>query len=272
MGTFKMAPDARLNWVSALFLMGCTSSELIVELEQAPLVEVDDPTPLPMPTEGVVLTKGLSRDACAVRFENCENSPNGLLFFPAYQSEMSALSDELQAKMIGKSWMEGCPVSLADLSLVRVLHWNDNGGVQWGEIIVANQEADNITEAFRVLYANAFPLRSIKPMYHYNGRDDASMAENNSSAFNCRKVKNSSRYSEHSYGTAIDINPLINPWVKGSRVDPPAGRDYVDRGQKLPGMITSDDIVVQTFAEKGWRWGGYWKSLKDYQHFSTSGK
>ena len=37
-------------------------------------------------------------------------------------------------------------------------------------------------------------------------------------------------------------------------------------------MIHSGDAVVQAFASVGWRWGGYWISVKDYQHFSANGR
>ncbi len=73
-------------------------------------------------------------------------------------------------------------------------------------------------------------------------------------------------------GTAIDINPLINPWVRGSRVDPPQGAPYADRTVAHKGAIHNDDIVVRTFAAIGWGWGGYWPDSKDYQHFSSTGR
>ena len=39
--------------------------------------------------------------------------------------------------------------------------------------------------------------------------------------------------------------------------------------------FTLDDLAVytaeQAFDEIGWPWGGDWRSLKDYQHFSANG-
>jgi hypothetical protein len=98
------------------------------------------------------------------------------------------------------------------------------------------------------------------------------MSANNTSAFNCRTVTGGDSYSEHSYGRAIDINPLVNPYVKGSTVLPPEGSQYADRSLDAPGMIHSGDEVVTAFAARGWVWGGTWSSLKDYQHFSTTGR
>jgi hypothetical protein len=100
------------------------------------------------------------------------------------------------------------------------------------------------------------------------------MAANNTSAFNCRSVYGRPGvWSQHSYGWAIDINPVQNPFVRsGGSVVPPAGRAYVDRSKKSPGMIHRGDVVVRAFARVGWEWGGYWMSSKDYQHFSATGR
>src|SRR3546814_3477803 len=81
-----------------------------------------------------------------------------------------------------------------------------------------------------------------------------------------------SKWSEHSYGRAIDINPLHNPYVRNGSVDPPEGATWADRSRRDPGMIHPDDAVVRAFAAQGWAWGGYWSSGKDYQHFSASGR
>jgi poly-gamma-glutamate synthesis protein (capsule biosynthesis protein) len=37
-------------------------------------------------------------------------------------------------------------------------------------------------------------------------------------------------------------------------------------------LIRADDPVVRAFESIGWDWGGYWTSLKDYQHFSATGR
>ena len=105
----------------------------------------------------------------------------------------------------------------------------------------------------------------------FGGDDAASMAANNTSAFNCRTVAGSARWSEHAYGTAIDINPVQNPYVAGSAVDPPAGSEYLDRANVRPGMMVSGGVGVNVFRFVGWGWGGDWSSAKDYQHVSLRG-
>ena len=107
----------------------------------------------------------------------------------------------------------------------------------------------------------------------FHGDDDRSMAANNTSAFNCRSVTGDPGvWSQHSYGWAIDINPVQNPYLSGRTVLPPAGRTYADRSRQQPGMIHGGDPVVRAFASIGWGWGGAWHSFQDYQHFSATGR
>jgi hypothetical protein len=170
------------------------------------------------------------------------------------------------------SWEPGCPVAPDGLRIITMSHWNYAGTVSHGKVVVAAGLANQVVDIFRDLYDARFPIERMELVDKYNGDDGQSMAANNTSAFNCRLVTGGSSYSEHSYGRAIDINPLVNPYVKGSTVLPPAGSAYVDRSLDAPGMIHANDEVVQAFAARGWIWGGTWSSLKDYQHFSTTGK
>ncbi len=151
-------------------------------------------------------------------------------------------------------------------------HWNYAGSASTGKLVVAAGLASQVVDIFRDLYDARFPIERMRLVDEYGGDDDQSMAANNTSAFNCRLVTGGSSYSEHSYGRAIDINPLVNPYVKGSIVLPLGGSPYVDRSLDAPGMIHAIDEVVHAFASRGWIWGGTWSSLKDYQHFSTTGK
>jgi hypothetical protein len=93
------------------------------------------------------------------------------------------------------------------------------------------------------------------------------MAENNTSAFNFRRITNSTTISKHGYGVAIDINPIQNPYIRGETILPPAGEEYLDRSNIRMGMITKGDICYQAFISRGWKWGGDWSTPKDYQHF-----
>jgi hypothetical protein len=102
--------------------------------------------------------------------------------------------------------------------------------------------------------------------------DDRVMAANDTSAFNCRLVPGTTRFAQHAYGLAIDIDPVQNPNITSSGdVQPPAGAAYVNRAQTKPGMIHKGDVVWRAFAAIGWVWGGTYIHSKDYQHFSQNG-
>jgi hypothetical protein len=170
------------------------------------------------------------------------------------------------------SWRDGCPVSWQDLSAVNVAYWGYDGKRHTGTLVVHDTVAADVVKVFRRMYDVRFQIRRIHPVDAYQGSDAKSMAANNTSAFNCRKVAGSNSWSEHAYGKAIDINPVQNPYVKGGTVDPPAGRDWTDRSSQVPGMIAHGDAVWGAWAYIGWEWGGDWSSAKDYQHFSLNGR
>lgn len=187
---------------------------------------------------------------------------------PPFQSSI----ETVVAADLASSWRPGCPVAVEDLRRVTLSHWNYDGRVQTGRIVVAASLADQVVAIFGDLYQEGFPIERMEPVEAYGGSDDSSMAANNTSGFNCRQVTGGSSFSEHSYGRAIDVNPLVNPYVRGSTVLPPAGAAYADRSRDAPGMIHANDEVTEAFGARGWIWGGTWNSVKDYQHFSTTGR
>ena len=93
------------------------------------------------------------------------------------------------------------------------------------------------------------------------------MAANNSHAFNFRYIAGTNRISRHGFGMAIDINPIQNPYIRGSTIWPASGAEYLDRSYVRPGMIIQGDVVYTTFTSRGWIWGGHWTVPRDYHHF-----
>jgi hypothetical protein len=184
----------------------------------------------------------------------------------------SASIDPVRWAELRYSYRAGCPVGPRQLRTVRVTYWGFDGRVHEGRLVVARRVAADVVAVFRRLYAARFPIRRMVPVSAYRGSDDASMAADNTSAFNCRFVDGTTRWSMHAYGEAIDLNPVENPYVQGAHVSPPAGRRYLDRTNRRPGMVVEGDVVVRAFAAAGWRWGGRWTGSKDYQHFSTTGR
>lgn len=172
------------------------------------------------------------------------------------------------------SYRSGCPVPPRDLRTVRVAHWGFDGRRRVGVLVVNRRVARDVVGVFRRLYAARFPVRRMRPVAAYGGSDTASMAADNTSAFNCRPPVGSGAggWSMHAYGLAVDVNPVENPYLVGGRVLPPAGRPFVDRRRARPGMALAGGVLVRAFEAAGWRWGGRWAGSPDYQHFSTNGR
>jgi hypothetical protein len=175
------------------------------------------------------------------------------------------------AAQLRYSWRPGCPVAPAQLRTVRLSYWGFDGRRRVGPLLGAADAARDVTAVFRRLYRARFPIRRMRPVDAYRGSDDASMAADNTSAFNCRAAvaPGAKRWSAHAYGRAVDVNPRENPYLEGGRVLPPAGRAYADRSRRRKGM--AEGTLVAAFAAVGWGWGGRWSS-PDYQHFSADGR
>jgi hypothetical protein len=183
--------------------------------------------------------------------------------------EFSATVEPVRWADLSHSYRAGCPVGPAELRAVRVSYWGFDGRPSTGSIVVARRVAEDVVDVFRQLWVARFPVRRLQPVSAYRGSDDASMAADNTSGFNCRFVGGTSRWSMHAYGEAIDVNPVENPYVQGSRVSPPAGRAYTARSPYRKGMAVAGGVLVRAFASVGWKWGA---SFGDYQHFSTTGR
>ena len=185
---------------------------------------------------------------------------------PAFSSSVSTVT----AGDLGASYHAGCPVGPDQLRRIRLSYWGFDGQSHPGTLIVNVDAVDAITTVFHRLYDARFPIRQMVTVDVYGGDDHASMAADNTSAFNCRFVNGTSRWSEHAYGNAIDVNTIENPYVQGSFVSPPAGDAYMNRAEVRPGMAYWGGALVDAFAAVGWQWGGRW-SDPDYQHFSSTG-
>lgn len=189
-----------------------------------------------------------------------------------FTSSISPLSPQVRAAMLETDvWKEGCPVPLDGLSELHIAHHSPDG-VEEGLLVAATVQAEGLVQVFATLYESQVIVEKMRPAHEYGGDDHKMMADNNTSAFNCRPVEGGAKYSEHSYGHALDFNPLWNPYVRGEKVQPPGGVDYLDRTVDKSGLVRDGDLVVQAFAAIGWKWGGKWTRSQDYQHFSATGK
>lgn len=190
----------------------------------------------------------------------------------SFRGVIAPISAALARRMTGVSWRAGCPVGLSDLRAVKVSFWGFDDSGHTGTLIVHRRVAPQVVRVMSRLFAARFPIRRMVPVDVYGGDDFRSIEADNTSAFNCRAATGTSHWSEHAYGRAIDLDPLENPYESGGRTSHAASRRYLDRSLRLPGMIHAGDVVVRAFAAEGWGWGGAWKGVRDYQHFSLNAR
>jgi len=189
-----------------------------------------------------------------------------------FHATVSMLDKATRRSMIAAgAWRPGCPVGLDELRLVSVSYWGFDQAPHTGVLVVHRDAAPAIVSALGRLFAARSPIRRMELVDRYGADDERSMRADNTSAFNGRKVPGTDTWSQHAYGRAIDVNPLENPAIVDGAVDPPQAAPYADRSRRVKGMIHAGDAAVRAFTAVGWKWGGYWHSLKDYQHFSANG-
>jgi hypothetical protein len=187
-----------------------------------------------------------------------------------------ALCDDMKKHNVIRA---GVPVGCERLSLIKFSYAGFDGSVHGdGEIMVMDAAAENVLHIFTKLRDIRFPIAKARLVNHYDGNDDASMADNNTSAFNARNVAGSSSLSLHAYGLAIDLNPIQNPFAQRSGAkltfSPPAGIAYANRLNDRPEKnvrLGMAEAVIDVFADEGFLiWGGYWDDPIDYQHFQVN--
>uniref|UniRef100_I5AX10 Peptidase M15C domain-containing protein n=1 Tax=Eubacterium cellulosolvens (strain ATCC 43171 / JCM 9499 / 6) TaxID=633697 RepID=I5AX10_EUBC6 len=181
------------------------------------------------------------------------------------------ISDELFDRMKGKSFKENCTTPREDLRYLRVLHKNLEGETKCGELVCHKVVAEDLIDIFRKLYEASYPIEQIRLIDDFDGDDELSMSKNNCSSFNFRKISFTDLLSNHSYGLAVDINPLYNPYIQTVNgelhVEPANSVPYTDRSKAWPYKIERGDLCFRLFEEHGFTWGGDWTESKDYQHF-----
>lgn len=216
--------------------------------------------------------------------------PSLKVTLPVFKATPLLKLSKIINRIIGRSWRRNGPVALEELSFVRIAHRDFEGKIKAGELIVHKDVANDVIEIFKELFKNQFKIKQVKLIDCYfkpeercqEGKDieeqidQRSMDDNNTSALFVRKVTKGDRWSHHSVGKAIDINPKQNPYVqyedttctKPKVVLPTESKIFVNRKDYQEGMINQG--VIDAFKKRGWFWGGDWKNsnTKDYQHFS----
>ncbi|MGE0880657.1 MAG: M15 family metallopeptidase [Acidimicrobiia bacterium] len=190
-----------------------------------------------------------------------------------FDYEVHTVDAAIASRMTPSSWRSGCPVALSDLRYVTLAYHGFDGDDHTGELVLNASAVDDVVGVFRNLFLERFPIETMRLVDDFGGDDDASVAANNTSAFNCRPPTGGSGWSRHAYGLAVDINPLQNPYrYSDGHVMFPEAERFLDRSLDEPGMIHDGGLVVRSFAAIGWGWGGRFTTTKDYQHFSDNGR
>ncbi|SDB79906.1 poly-gamma-glutamate synthesis protein (capsule biosynthesis protein) [Raineyella antarctica] len=179
------------------------------------------------------------------------------------------------------TWHQGCPVGISKLTTIDMNYLDFAGTVTRGQIVVATQRVADVLVAFDAAYSSGYQIAQMTNPNAYQGDDVAMMEADNTSGFNCRLVTGgtSTSWSAHSYGTAVDINPVENPYHSSSGAWYPSSDspyilgDVLDRDPASDPLLAHPAAVLrpssafnQAFASRGWTWGGGWLN-RDYQHF-----
>ena len=187
-----------------------------------------------------------------------------------FACKVSPISSDVKSRVLqGGSWHKGCPVGLDKLSYIQLTYWDFKGKERVGELIVNSAISSKVCRVFEALYSSGYSIRQMRLVSDFKANDDASMRADNTSAFNCRLMTGSkSKWSNHSYGLAIDLNPFENPYIsKSGKVSPKEASKFAKREHFNRALLLKDDVAVKAFLNDGFIWGGNWHSVKDYQHF-----
>jgi hypothetical protein len=169
------------------------------------------------------------------------------------------------------SWTKACPVAATDLRYHTVGFRGFDGLAHTGELLVNARAADKLVTVFGRLFAAGFPIERMHISSAAELNAPPTGDGNTTEVFACRPVRGSKTWSQHAYGLAVDVNPFQNPYHKGQVVLPELATAYLDRTPGRPGMVQPGGPVLTAFTAVGWKWGGNYRSLKDYMHFSANG-
>ena len=190
----------------------------------------------------------------------------------AQEFSVQPIPDSVFLRMQGRSFPENCTIHRADLRYLRLSHFDAEKKEHVGEMVCNKAIANDILEIFRELYRQKYPIQRIRLIDDYEAVDERSMRDNNTSCFCYRKVSGTTKLSKHAMGMAVDINTLYNPYVRTGKdgrriVEPATATKYVDRSKSFPYKIVKGDLLYRLFLQHGFKWGGSWQTMKDWQHF-----
>lgn len=182
---------------------------------------------------------------------------------------LAAKVTQTTAAEVAKTYRSGCPVGPSKLRTIAMNFYGYDAKMHRGVLIVRSSIVTRTIRGFDAGLRAGFPLAKVNNPNVYGGNDPKQMAANNTSGFNCRKVVgNPYRMSPHSYGIAIDVNTVQNPYRdRNGKWWPANGKSYLDRLPLRQGMLGKNTSLTKRLRKDGFFWGGFWNPGRDYQHF-----
>lgn len=182
------------------------------------------------------------------------------------------IPDPVFRRMKGKTFRPNPTIKRESLRYLRLLHVDSDGKTRMGEMVCNKAIAADLVSIFRKLYDAHYPIQRIALLDDYDADDERAMGDNNTSCFCYRTATGSKKLSAHARGMAVDVNTFYNPYVRKTRsgkliVHPAGAERYADRTKKFNYKIDTSDLCYRLFRAHGFKWGGAWRSCKDYQHF-----
>lgn len=206
-------------------------------------------------------------------FQNEDTNISDITSFEAISDGLPVFSsqdvpEDVYQRMLGKSIPieYKSKVDLYSLAYLRLSYIGFDNETHIGEMIVNKKLSEDVISIFRELYIIRYPIEKMRLIDEYDANDEVSMTDNNTSCFCYRVISGSSTLSNHATGSAIDINPLYNPYVSRNTVLPVSSASYVDRSKNFDYKISKDDELYKIFISHGWSWG---RRLEKSERFPT---
>lgn len=189
------------------------------------------------------------------------------------------IPENIKEQMEGLSMKHESGTEYEDLSYLTIPHYDFDGNVVNGHMVVNKKLADEVLLIFQELYNIKYPIERMELVDNYGASDYESIEANNTSAFNDRKTDTGEK-SYHASGQAIDINPIINPYIYTDKTpyysSHEASAKYVLNRDKMEdwtetekaACIREDTEIYEIFTKYGWKWlGNPDNNTGDTQHF-----
>ena len=100
-----------------------------------------------------------------------EMSPEPEMKTEEYETDafyISQISDDIFAKMQGKSYKADCTIDREELRYVHILHTGFDGETNEGELVVNKAIADDVLAIFEELYRAKYPIEKVRLVDEYD--------------------------------------------------------------------------------------------------------